>query len=75
MSILWKWVDKKEISNNAKSRLFLILNSLMCSVIGFLIWIIVSRFALNTWDWAICFIGYSGFFIGYIGGFIFLCQR
>ena len=75
MSRLWKWVDKKEISNDAKSKLFLILNSLICSAIGFFVWIVVSRFALNTWGWAICFVGYPGFFIGYIGGFIFLCQR
>lgn len=75
MSILWKWINEKSLSKHTKHNLFILLNSLMCSVVGFLIWLFVSRFTLATWDWAICFAGYSGFFFGYIGGFIYLCQQ
>lgn len=75
MSRLWKWVDDKKISRDAKTGLFLLANCIVCSVIGFTIWLIVSRFAFNTWDWALCFAGYPGFLIGYVGGLIFLCQQ
>lgn len=75
MSRLWKWVDDKNISRDAKTGLFLIFNIILWSVIGFVAWTFVSMFALNTLDWALCFVGYPGFFVGYIGGFIFLCQQ
>ena len=75
MSGLWKWVDDKNISREAKTGIFLFFNSILWGVIGFVTWIFVSMFALSTWDWALCFVGYPGFFVGYIGGFIFLCQQ
>lgn len=75
MSRLWKWVDRRKLSRENKTRLFLFLNSLIYSGEGFLAWLLISKFALGTWDWALCFVGYPGFFVGYIGGFIFLCRQ
>lgn len=75
MSILWKCVEEIGVSDKAKRGLFLLSNSLLCSVIGFFIWVIVSRFALSTLDWALCFTGYPGILIGFIGGYIFLSRK
>lgn len=75
MSKLWEWVDKKNLSEKAKTRVFLFLNIVLCGVLGFLVWMVISRFGLSTLDWAVCFIGYSGFFVGYLGGFFFLCRK
>lgn len=75
MSCLWKWVDSRKHSKEVKIKIFIALNCLQFSALGFLLWLVVSRFALSTYDWAICFIGYPGFFIGYIGGFIFLYRK
>ena len=72
MSRLWKWIDVRKMSYKAKTRWFLFLNSLLYSAVGFFAWIIVSRFALDSWDWALCFVGYPGVFAGYFAGIIFL---
>lgn len=75
MSRLWNWVDSKKLSKETKKKLFLVLNCLIYSALGFVVWLIVSKFALNSLGWALCFIGYAGFFVGYIGGFIYLCRK
>lgn len=75
MSRLWEWVDKKNLSEKAKTGVFLFLNMVLYGVLGFLVWMVISRFTLSTLDWAVCFVGYPGFFIGYLGGFFFLCRK
>lgn len=75
MSKLWSWIDGYKLTAEKKTRLFLFINSLIYSIIGFFVWLVVSSFALNKWYWALCFAGYPGFFIGYVGGFLFLCRK
>lgn len=75
MNILWKKIEKSKLNNKAKTYLFLFFNSVMCGVLGLLVWLVVSRFALNTIDWAICFAGYPALFIGLFGGFFFLFRK
>lgn len=75
MSRLWRLIDNKKYSEERKIRIFLFINCLKYGVLGFLIWLVVKMFALNTWEWALCFICYPGFLIGYIGSFIFLCLK
>ena len=75
MGILWEWLEKKKMDEESKMQFFLFLNTINFGIIGFLVWLVVSRFALHSLTWALCFIGYSGFFIGYIGGFIFSCRK
>lgn len=75
MSRLWKWVNDKDYSKEVKIRIFLFFNCVIYSALGFVIWLAVSQFALNSLDWAFCFIGYMGFFIGYVGGFLFLSRQ
>lgn len=75
MSVLWKWIDGKDFTEEGKIRFFLIFNCILFSLLGLLAWLIVSRFVLNTLIWAICFTGYPGFFVGFIGGYLYLCRN
>lgn len=75
MSKLWKWVNEKEMTESWKVRSFLLLNFMKYGLWGFFVWLIVSRFMLRTIDWGICFVGYPGFFIGFLGGYFFLCRK
>lgn len=75
MDKLWNWVDYKALSRDGKVRIFLCLNCLKYGFLGFVAWLLVSRIALGTVDWAICFVGYPGFFVGYLGGILYLCQK
>lgn len=77
MSSLWNLIDSKEFSDEGKIRAFFFLNCLVYCIFGFLVWLVISRVEpnMNTWDWALCLAIYPGFFIGYIGGFIYLCRR
>ena len=75
MKFLWKLLEKKDYPETKKEILFLWLNGLLFSVIGFCCWALVGRFALEGIDWLICFVGYAGFFGGYIGGYFFLCHK
>lgn len=72
---LWERIDAKELAQEWKVRLFLLFNCIRYAVLGLLVWLIVSRFALSTIEWAVCFVGYPGVFIGYVGGLIFLCSK
>lgn len=75
MSRLYRWVESKDFSYERTVGIFLFLNCLLFGAFGFAAWAIVSRFVLNTLGWALCFIGYSGFFIGFVGGYIYLCRQ
>ena len=77
MSKLWCLIDNRDFSNEGKIRVFVTLNCLIYCAVGFFIWLVASRFVLHikTLEWAICFATYPGFFIGYIGGFVFLCRK
>ena len=44
-------------------------------LIGLLVWGVVRVFALDALPWALCFMGYPGFFIGFIGGIFFLWTK
>lgn len=75
MEKLWNWVDSKQISEDSKNRLFLLLNCLKYGFLGYVVWVVISFVAFNNVIWAICFTGYSGLFIGYFGGILFLCRK
>ena len=77
MTRLWNLIDSKEFSYEGKIRIFFSLNCLLYCVLGLIVWLVVRKLVpnINTWDWALCFVIYPGFFIGYIGGFIYLCRK
>lgn len=74
MRRLWKWIADRNISYEKKLKVFLLLNTILFGMLGFVVWAIVSKFTLDTWYFALCFFGYAAFFIGFIGGYIFIVR-
>ena len=75
MGIVWNILSEKICEKNILMKLFLTVNVLIWSAIGYLLWFSVHYFALNSIDWALCFAGYPGILIGFIGGVIYLWNR
>ena len=67
MEGLWKKIHK--------TSLFLVVNTVCWMLIGLLVWGVVRVFAFDALPWALCFMGYPGFFIGFIGGIFFLWNK
>lgn len=74
MNKLWNYIDGREFSDEGKIRVFLFLICVFSGVVGLIAWLIIRNFTLNTFECALCFVGYPAF-IGYIGGFIYLCKN
>ena len=68
MKTIWNIVQKLPVKTVGKYKVFLFTNMVFCSLIGFAVWLALHHFVLNTWDWAVCFAGYSCFVIGFVGG-------
>lgn len=75
MKKLWNRIDSKECSFGMKIRIFMLLNCIIFSLFGFVIWLAVRNFAFNSVENALCFVGYAGFCIGPLVGFVFLCRQ
>ncbi len=75
MDFLWKILDARALKKEQRGRLFLEMNTMLFGILGFLMWIMVRNFVFHTIDWAFCFVGYSGFLIGFVGGYMYLCRK
>ena len=75
MTVIWNYVNKKLVRDHAKISCFLIANVMFWGMIGFLLWSVIQLFALKKIDYALCFIGYPAFFIGIVGGTLFLWKK
>lgn len=75
MNRMWERITRKNYSEDKRIKIFLFYNCIKFCLIGFIVWLLVSRRYLNTLEWAICFIGYPGMFLGYFGGLTFLCGK
>ena len=72
MKIVWNFSQKIFTNTEREMHFFLLLTTTASCILGFLAWYIIHFFALNTLSWAICFIGYPGFFVGFLGGILYL---
>lgn len=75
MEYIWQLVDNRIPAKDYKKTCFLAIHTVLCCMIGFVIWACVRIIALKTFDWAICFIGLSGYFPGFLGGVLYLWQK
>ena len=75
MKLLWNAVNRLPVSKSLKHTLFLLLNTLLFGLLGFLVWLIVRTNALDTLTHMILFIGYPAMFLGFYGGIITLFVR
>ena len=75
MKHLWKYINKSNITQKARTYLYLTLATISWNIIGFAVWYLIHFFALDSIVWAICFSGYSGFFLGFVNGVMFLSEQ
>lgn len=72
MSTIWNKIESFNISNRHKTYMFISLTVALSSLLGFMVWYPLHFYMLKEFTWMLCFIGYFGFFIGFIGGTLFL---
>lgn len=72
MKFIWQYIHNKKWQEERKTRMFLFLTIAFSSIAGLAVWYTLHFFALNKISWAICFAGYPGFFVGLIGGILYL---
>ena len=72
MSVLWKFCRAAADHEVWQRRLFLLLNTIFFGLLGFGLWLIVSRWTLATPDWAVVFTGFSAWGFGFLGGILYL---
>ncbi len=58
MKRLWQYLDQKQWSAKTKYKAAFFLLAVRYALTGFFAWLIIRQWALSTWDWMICFIGY-----------------
>lgn len=75
MAYIWNKLDNTSLEEKTKQTLFLILNVMLCSVIGAAAWIVLGHLFLSNIAGLIEFIGYAAFFGGIFGGLIFLYRQ
>ena len=75
MNILLDWIDGTELTYEKKARMFLRLNAVIFGIMGLALWAVIRNIGFDSLGYAICFAGYPGFSIGYLGGFFFLGSR
>ena len=68
MKIIYEVAKKNDV-------VFLILNTVLWAVLGISVWAIISMFTIKEVIWCLVFMGYAGFFIGFLGGFIYLANN
>ena len=68
MSRLWE-------DCNHNINLFLFIHTLLGAVYGICAWSVISLFALKSVTWMLCFGGYGAFFVGFVGGILFVWEH
>lgn len=61
MKTMWNIVDKMNITAYHKSRVYIVLNTILGLILGAVIWLLIHSFALNGIDWMLVFTCYPGF--------------
>ena len=72
MSVLWRFCRTAVRRAAWQRRLFLLLNMVFFGLLGFMLWLIVSRWTLTTPDWAVVFTGFAAWGPGFMGGILYL---
>ena len=72
MKSLWNTINKLHLTRECKIKLFLLFHTVICGLVGVLLWIPIHFYALNSAPWFFFFMGYPAVFIGVFGGIIYL---
>lgn len=72
MKKVWFFVNGFKLKKEIKSRLFVLIMIILSMLAGGGIWGLAARFWLPEITWLICFMGYPGIFVGFLGSVIYL---
>lgn len=75
MGLIWKMISQQGWNKIKTQKVFLICSVLAFCFVGALVWLLIGRILMPSVGGLFCFVGYFGFFVGFIGGFIYLCQQ
>jgi len=74
MKKLWNYIDRKNLTIDEKFKIACAIIGFISGFIGFIIWLLVRFWALDTIMWLFCFIGYP-VVISFIFTFIYGCRH
>lgn len=72
---IWRYLKKQAWSKDREQKIFLVCSVLAFCIVGAVLWGLVGRWFLPEISWMLCFIGYSGFFGGFVGGLLYLWRH
>lgn len=75
MTWMWKIISKQGWSKLIKQKVFIGYSVLAFCFLGLLAWDLVRNLIGCDITWMLCFMGYPGFFFGYLGGIFFLWKE
>ena len=58
MKYLWNYIREKEWSDQTKYMVTVLIYSLISALLGFVVWLVLRNWVLNSWEWMFCFMGY-----------------
>ena len=58
MKNLWTYIENKNWHADTKYRVALLILGTLYALAGFAVWLIIRIWALSTWDWMVCFLGF-----------------
>ena len=72
---IYEFCQQRAWSKQGKDNFFLACNMLFFSALGAVVWLLLGRLFIGGWQGLICFVGYPLFFLGTVGGILYLWTR
>ncbi len=74
MKNFWTHIEEKNWNAGKKYRVALLSLGTLYALAGFAVWLIIRIWALSSWNWMFCFIGYP-VVISWIVVFLYSCSH
>ena len=74
MKNIWAYIERKKWHAGTKYRVALLILGTLYALVGLAVWLIIRIWALSTWDWMVCFLGYP-VIISWFVVFLYSCNH
>lgn len=75
MNMLYKYLKEAPLARSTKNMIFICVCVLVAVFAGALVWTLMGRLLLPEIVWLLCFMGYSGVFLGFVGSVFYLYKH
>lgn len=72
MKRLWTILNKSNLKYDVKNRIFIAVMTIISSILGGFVWLVLGRMIFPEISWLICFIGYPGIVKGFFGSILYI---